>query len=312
MKISKRLIVTGGAGFIGSNLVNKLVELGNNVIVIDNFATGNIEKLKKVKDKIEIINEDIANIKDLQKKLRKYKNNVDVIFHLAAIPRVERSVDKISETHQSNVQGIFGVLELAKFLEINKLIYTSSSSVYGSQKKNPLSESFIPNPQNPYAAQKLIGEIYADIYSKVFGIPIVTLRLFNVYGPGMEEEGAYKLVFAKWIGQIKKGEPLSIYGDGKQTRDFTYVSDTVGALIKASNLKHKNLHEIINIGSGRQISVNYLASLFDAPKVFVESRKFEERFKQADIRKARRLLSYSPKVTIEEGVKEFKKQEKIR
>ena len=309
MKSKGKIIVTGGAGFIGSHLVHKLVSLGLDVIVIDNFSTGKIDNLKKIKSKIKILKEDIGNFEQLQKVLRREKE-VDYIYHIAALPRIERSIDNPLETHKSNVHGVFGVLELARFLEIKRLIFTSSSSVYGNQNKNPLTEDLVPNPQNPYAAHKQMGEVYCDIYSKVFGIPIVTLRLFNVYGLGMDGEGSYQLVFTKWMKQIKNGLPLIIYGDGKQTRDFTHISDTVAALVRAMKFKHVNMHEIINIGSGRQVSVKYLASLFKAPVLHVDSRKFEERFKQADISKAAKLLNWRPRVSIEEGVIELLKKNK--
>lgn len=307
MKSKGKIIVTGGAGFIGSHLVHKLVSLGLDVIVIDNFSTGKINNLKNIKSKIKILKEDIGNFERLKNQLLK-KEKVEYLYHLAALPRVELSIDNPLETHKSNVHGVFGVLELAKFLGVKKLIYTSSSSVYGAQKKKPLSENLVPNPQNPYAAQKLIGEIYCEIYSKVFGIQIVTLRLFNVYGSGMEGEGAYQLVFTKWIEQMEKDLPLTIYGDGKQTRDFTHVSDVIAALIKTMKFEQVNIHEIINIGSGRQVSVKYLASLFKAPSVHVDSRKFEERFKQANIQKADKLLNWKPRVSIEEGVAELLKK----
>ena len=307
MRFTDIVIVTGGGGFIGSKLVEKLITLGKKVIVIDNFSTGKIKNLKKSLSKIEIVKDDIGNFENLSRKLKRYKGQTNLVFHLAALPRIERSINKTKETHSSNVHGIFGVLELAKFLRARKFIFTSSSSVYGNQNKNPLHENLKPNPQNPYAAQKLIGEIYSDIYSKVFGIPVITLRLFNVYGFGMDGKGAYKLVFTKWIEQMNKKMPLTIYGDGNQTRDFTHITDVTGAFLKAMDFKQKNLHEIINIGSGRQVTVNYLAELFKRKTVHVEPRKFEERFKQADIKKASRLLSYTPLVSIEEGVAQLLK-----
>lgn len=306
MKKNRKVIVTGGAGFIGSHLVNKLVDLGYKVVVIDNFSTGKINNLRDIKSKIKIIKEDIGNLKKLKSQLPRL-GKFDYIYHLAALPRIERSIDDPMQTNKSNVCGTFGVLELAGFLGIKRLIFTSSSSVYGTQKQNPLVEDFIPNPQNPYAAQKLIGEVYCDIYSKVFGVRVVTLRLFNVYGPKMRGEGVYQLVFTKWLEQIRKGLPLTIYGDGEQTRDFTHVSDAVEALILAMNFNQENMHEIINIGSGRQVSINYLATLFGVPTIYVEQRKFEERFKQADISKANNILSWSPKMSIEKGVAELLK-----
>lgn len=300
----KKVIVTGGAGFIGSHLVRKLVEYNIKVVVIDNFLTGRLENLEKIINQVEIVKEDINHYQKLTKRF--IGQNIDCIFHIAALPRIERSIDNPIETHSSNVGGIFSCLELSRFLGVRRFIFTSSSSVYGDQKKNPLREHFIPNPQNPYAAQKLMGEIYSDIYNRIFKISTISLRLFNVYGIGMDGKGGYKLVFTKWLDQIKKGLPLTIYGDGKQTRDFTHVSDVVAALIKTMKLKIDG-HEIINIGAGRQVSVKYLASLFKAPIEHIESRKFEERFKQADISKARKLLNWKPTVEIEKGVMELLK-----
>jgi UDP-glucose 4-epimerase len=282
------------------------VDLDYGVFVIDNFSTGKIENLRGCKSKIKLVKMDINDDSQL-KKYFAHEKNISYIFHLAALPRIERSIERIRETHRANVDGIFTILELARYLKIKKFIFTSSSSVYGAQKKNPLREDLVPNPQNPYATQKLIGEKYCDIYSNIFGIPIMTLRLFNVYGSRMRGEGVYQLVFIRWLEQIKKGLPLTIYGDGKQTRDFTYIDDVVDALIRAMHVQQKNQHEIINIGSGRQIPINYLASLFHHPTKYLPPRKFEERFKQADIRKARRLLSWSPQVSIEEGVKKLLK-----
>lgn len=301
--VSKEIImVTGGAGFIGSHLASRLVGLDQKVIVVDNFSTGRRQNLEGVYN-IEIIEQDISDYDGLMSCVKGQK--ISIIYHLAALPRIERSIDNPFETHRANVDGVLSILQLARQLNIPKVIYASSSSVYGFQDKLPLSEELIPNPQNPYAAQKLMGEQYCDIYSKVYGLQVIALRLFNVYGPRMRGEGAYQLVFTKWLDQIKTGRPLTIFGDGEQTRDFTYVSDVVVAFLRAKECKTANPFEVINIGYGRQVSVNYLASLFDAPTVKTEHRKFEERFKQADISKAKRVLKWWPEINIEEGVAKF-------
>lgn len=310
MSLKKTVVVTGGAGFIGSYLVKKLVKLEYKVIVIDNFSTGKAENLKDIASKIKVFKVNINSTEEIRKIFSKEKK-IDYIFHLAALPRIERANDNPVETHQSNIDGVFNILELARLLKVEKMIFTSSSSIYGIQKKQPLQENFVANPQNLYAAQKLIGEYYCQMYSKVFGVKITTVRLFNVYGPGMRGEGAYQLVFTKWVDQIKNNLPLTIYSDGKQTRDFTYILDAVDGLIKVMKFKQKNMYEIFNIGSGREVSIRDLSALFNHGVKYVEGRKFEERHKKANISKAKRLLRWSPKTNIQKGVEILLKKEEL-
>lgn len=297
-----KVIITGGAGFIGSHLVDKLVELGHQVIVIDDFSTGKKGNLKKSKNKILLINESLSIDRDLFKAYTTQLIDTDYIYHLAALPRIERSIDDPLGTHRANVEGMLAGLELAKKLKVKRFIYTSSSSVYGVQKRLPLRESFTPNPQNPYAYQKLMGEYYCKIYSQIYNLPIVIFRLFNVYGSRMLSKGSYKLVFTKWLEQKKANQPLTIYGSGNQTRDFTYITDAVSGLIKGMVLNQKYHFDILNIGGGKQISVKYLAKFFNHPVEYLPARPFEEKFKQADTSKAKRLLGWSPKISIEKGI----------
>lgn len=298
-----KVIVTGGAGFIGSHLVDKLVELGNQVIVIDDFSTGKKENLTKSKNKILLINESLSIDRDLLKAYTRQLIDTDYIYHLAALPRIERSVNDPLGTHRANVEGTLAALELGKKLQVKRFFYTSSSSVYGIQKRLPLKESLTPNPQNPYALQKLMGEYYCKLYSQIYNLPVIIFRLFNAYGPRMVSKGLYKLVFIKWLEQKKKNLPLTIYGSGDQTRDFTYISDVISGLIKGMDIQ--TLYEIINLGAGQQISVKNLSKFFNHPIKHLSLRPFEEKFKEADISKAKLLLAWEPKISVIEGVKKL-------
>lgn len=297
-----KIIVTGGAGFIGSHLVDRLVELGHQIIVIDDLSTGKLENLNKSKNKIVVLKQNLQSDRAFLKGKSKLLSGTDFIYHTAALARIERSINDPVGTHSANVNGTLAALELGKSLKVKKLIFTSTSSVYGIQKKLPLEESLIPNPQNPYAMQKLMAEYYCQLFAKLYNLPIIIFRLFNVYGSRMSSSDGYKLVLTKWLEQIKNNQPLSIFGSGEQTRDFTYISDVVEGLIKGLKLKSNN-YEIINLGYGRQISVKYLAGLFKHPTRRFPERKYEEKYKQADISKAKRLLNWKPKVSIEEGIK---------
>lgn len=300
-----KVIVTGGAGFIGSHLVDKLVNLGHQVLVIDDFSTGREENLSKSRNKILLLNHSLSLENPLLKKMPDSFLETSFFYHLAALPRIERSINDPIGTHSVNVDGTLVALDIARTLKVKRFIYTSSSSVYGNQKILPLKESFNPNPQNPYAFQKLMGEYYCKIYSNLYNLPIINFRLFNVYGPRMFSKGSYKLVFTKWLEQIQSNAPLTIFGSGQQTRDFTYVSDVVDGLIKGMNVDNKITYEVINLGYGRQIEVNYLAKLFNHPIEYLPGREYEEKFKQADISKAKKILGWTPKVSIEEGVQKL-------
>lgn len=298
---TRKIIVTGGAGFIGSHLAKDIVNTGHEVIVVDNFSTGKRENLAPFLEKIQLVECDLANHRYLFEQSASF-GKVDFIFHLAALPRIGRSVDFPLETHRANVTGTLVALELAKKLEVQKFIFSSSSSVYGEQKKVPLAEDLIPNPQNPYAVQKLVGELYCQNYSKVFGLKTLAFRLFNVYGLGMSAEGAYKLVFNSWLEQKRQGLPLTVFGDGKQTRDFTQISDVVRGLIAGMDYEQEHPFELINLGAGRQVEINYLASLFDHKVEHVSARQHEEKFKEADITRAKNQLGWEPRISIEEGL----------
>lgn len=300
-----KVIITGGAGFIGSHLVDSLVNLGYQVIVIDDFSTGKLDNLKKSKSSIKILRQKLSLQSSFLKKVPVLLQNTLFFYHLAALPRIERSIADPLSTHTANVNGTLAALELAKKLRVKRFIYISSSSVYGNQKTLPLKESLTPNPQNPYAMQKLLGEFYCKMYADLYKLPVVILRLFNVYGLRMSSKGPYQLVFTKWLRQITNNTPLTIFGSGEQTRDFTYISDVIDGLIKGMKLDSKILYEVINLGYGRQVTVNCLAKLFNHPVQYLPVRKYEEKFKQADIRKAKKILLWKPKVSIEDGIQKL-------
>lgn len=299
-----KIIVTGGAGFIGSHLVDTLTDQNHDVIVIDDFSTGSIKNLAGSKSKIKLLKISLS-IKKVLKKIPKILKSTDYIFHLAALPRIERSIDDPIGTHQANVEGTLVALELARQLKVKKFIFISSSSVYGIQKRLPLLESLQPNPQNPYAYQKLMGEYYSKIYSQTYNLEIIIFRLFNVYGPRMFSKGSYKLVFTKWLEQMKNGHPLTIYGSGNQTRDFTYITDVVKGLILGMTTKLSTPYEIINLGGGQQKPIKELAKLFKKAVQFLPARPYEEKFKEADINKAKKLLKWKPVISIDEGIKKL-------
>lgn len=295
-----RIIVTGGAGFIGSHLVDRLIQLGHKVTVIDNFSTG---KKGYVNKNAKLIRADLSKPITLPKS--------EIIFHYAALPRIERSFDHPLLTHRANVTATLHVLQEAVRLKVKRFIYASSSSVYGKIKKQdlPVKESHPCNPQSPYAAQKLMSEIYCQLFNRQHNLDVIILRYFNVYGPRQPTTGAYKLVIPIFLGQKAKGQLLTIYGDGKQTRDFTFISDAVDAAIAALKSKKNFKAEIFNIGSGKPISLLQVADLISRKKQFITPNprsSWEEKYKYADISKAKKILNFKPKVHLKSGLKQLK------
>ena len=288
--------VVGGAGFIGSNLVDALVARGDDVIVVDNVSTGYRRNLNPAAPLHEI---DIAVDSE---RLGAALRSRDVVFLTAALPRIQRSIEDPLGTHAVNVTGALRVLKAAVDAGVRRVVYSSSSSVYGDQPTLPLTEDMPPAPLHPYACQKLMGEIYARDFARIYGLETVCLRYFNVYGPRQVTEGAYRLVISIFMDQRRRGEPMTIHGDGQQTRDFTWVGDVVRANILAAESDRIGQGEAINIGAGAEVSVNRVAELIGGPVVHVAPRGFDERFKRAGIQRARDLLGWEPKVQIEEGL----------
>lgn len=295
----EKVVVVGGAGFIGSNLTDKLVEKGFDVHVIDNLVGGKKENVNK-NAILHVL--DITKIKDIQPVI----NGSSYVFHLAALPRVQFSIDYPSESNMVNIEGMLNVLIASTNAKVKKLIYSASSSAYGDQKKMPLVESFAANPKSPYGLQKYIGELYCKLWSNIYGLPTVSLRYFNVYGPRQSAEGAYALVIAKFLKQVKEGKPMTITGNGKQTRDFTSVHDVVNANILAMESKKVGKGEVMNIGTGKNYSINDIAKFIGGPISYVESR-IEPKNTLADNKLAKKLLGWKPKVSMKEGIEELKK-----
>ena len=296
MKKKMKILVTGGAGFIGSHLVDGLIERGHKVVVIDNLSTGKKENVNK-KAKFYKIDICSPKIKEIFK-----KEKPEVVFHLAALPRVPLSVKDPVLTSKVNILGTVNIFKASVDFKVKRIIFASSSSVYGDQKKLPLREDMIPNPISPYGLQKLVCEQFAKLFSNLYKIPIVSLRYFNVYGPRVDFDSQYSLVIGKFLKQKAEGKPLTIYGNGNQTRSFCYVDDVVEANILAMKSKKIKGGEVINIGSEKSYSVNYLAKLIGGKVKYLPPRPGDVLHTKADITLAKKLLNWSPKVSLEEGL----------
>ena len=295
-----KYLVTGGAGFIGSHLVDKLIEQGNDVVVIDNLSTGN---LKNLNPKANFFKEDVCDFE----KISPIFNGVDYVFHLAAIPRVPLSIEDPVNTSKVNVLGTVNVFKAAVDSKVKRVVFASSSSIYGAQEKLPLVENMSPNPLSPYGLQKLIGEQYAKMFVSLFKIQIVCLRYFNVYGPRIDFNSDYSLVLGKFLKLKSQNKPFTIYGDGEQTRGFCFVEDVVDANIKASESSKIKGGEVINIGQENSYSINYLAGLLGGEVQYFEARIGDLRHTQADTTLAQNLLSWKPNVDFKDGVNITKK-----
>jgi nucleoside-diphosphate-sugar epimerase len=287
--------VTGGAGFIGSHLVDALIERGMNVRVIDNFATGSRQFLNA---RAELFEADIRCADAIAPAFE----GVDCVFHVAALPRVMLSIERPVETHLTNVIGTLNVLNMARAAGVRRVIYSGSSSVYGDQPTMPLVETMPPNPLNPYALQKSVGEQYCRMYYRLHGLETLTLRYFNVYGPRMALEGAYATVLGAFIRARREGRALTIYGDGEQTRDFTHVSDVVRANLAAIDAPAAD-GRALNVGRGSSITINRVADIFGAPRLYLPPRAGEMRHTLADLTAVRSALGWEPQVDADDGIR---------
>jgi UDP-glucose 4-epimerase len=291
------VLVTGGAGFIGSHLVDKLLDLNFNVSIIDNLSTGHIKNIHHFKNKVDFINADLSTNKMWPDKLK----NIDTVFHLAALADIVPSIENPKEYFNSNVIGTLHLLEACKKQNVKNIIYSASSSCYGLPDKIPTPENAEIKPQYPYALTKRLGEELVLHWSNVYGINATSLRFFNVYGTRSRTSGTYGAVFGVFLAQKLAGVPYTVVGDGLQTRDFTYVSDIVDALILAS--KNKNSGQIFNVGSGKTISVKKITELLGGNVVYIPKRPGEPQSTFADITKIKTELNFKPNIPIEEGIK---------
>lgn len=298
-----KYLVTGGAGFIGTNLVKMLLSQNHEVVVVDNYAGG--YKQERIQEKARYVDLDIRDLEALNVICAE---GFDGIFHLAALPRVSYSMENPIETHQVNVDGMLNILVCAKEYKIKRVVFSSSAAVYGEQEKFPVQENFLPNPVSPYGLHKQIGEQYASLFSLIYGLETVSLRYFNVYGPYFDPEGAYALVVGKFIDQRKNNKPMTICGDGEYYRDYIHVNDIAIANMVAMQSQRVGKGEVINIGSGASCSVNELTKLIGGPVENIPERQGDPRRTQADISKAKELLSWEPTITLEKGVEELKKE----
>ncbi len=297
----KRVLVTGGAGFIGCNLVSSLIQKKYEVTVLDNLSTGRIENLNEFLEDLNFIECDIS----IKGQWDRYFKNIDIVFHLAALADIVPSIENPDKYYNSNVNGTFNVLESCRKFGVKKIVYSASSSCYGIPKKYPTKESESIKPQYPYALTKYLGEQLIMHWAQVFKIQAISLRFFNVYGPKSRTSGTYGAVFGVFLAQKIAGKPFTVVGDGKQTRDFTFVSDIVNAIIKAGQSSLKK--EIINIGSDNTYSINKLVSLLEGEVDYIPKRPGEPDCTWANISKAKKLLDWEPKVTLDEGVKKLLK-----
>lgn len=305
MPLTTKVLVTGGAGFIGSNLAGELIRQGAKVRIIDNFATGFQENLDEIAGDFEFIEGDITDPDIVAKAVA----DIDTVFHQAALPSVPRSVDDPAETHRVCVDGTFNLLLKSKEAGVRRFVYAASSSAYGNQPTLPKVETMRADPLSPYAVAKLTGELYCRSFHHVYGLETVSLRYFNVFGPRQNPASMYSGVISRFIDALMTGETPVIFGDGEQSRDFTYIDNVVDANIKASQTT-KGLGEVMNVANGDRITLNELLEVLkgitdrsDAPADYQPERSGDVKHSQADNRRAVECLGYSQLVGLEEGLR---------
>lgn len=297
-------LVTGGAGFIGSHLVESLLQKGHSVRVVDNFLTGKRENLEEVIDQIELVEGDIRDFSLCQEIVQ----GIDWIFHQAALPSVPRSVEDPQLSNDINVTGTINLLTAARNKKVRKFIFASSSSVYGDDPSLPKREDILGQPLSPYAVSKRVGELYSRVFYNLYGLPIICLRYFNIFGPRQDPYSQYAAVIPNFITRILKNQPPVIFGDGYQSRDFTYVANVVEANLRAAEAEVKD-KMIFNIACGQRITVLELANKIseilnkEIQPVFDPSRPGDIKHSFADISLARNYIRYQPVVSFEEGLR---------
>ena len=299
-----KVLVTGGAGFIGSNIVRALLARGDAVRVLDNFSTGNRRNLGGLEQDVELVEGDLRSYERVHAAVR----GAEVVFHEGALPSVPRSVQDPLTTTAVNVEGTLNVLLAARDEHVRRVVNASSSSVYGNGGGLPRVESQFPDPISPYAVAKLAAERFCTSFSRVYAMEIVSLRYFNVFGPRQDPSSQYAAVVPRFIRAIAAGDPVTVYGDGEQSRDFTYVDNVVDANLLAGDAAGVS-GEIVNVATGGSTTVNELADtigrLLSRPveKVFEPAREADVQASWADLVEAGRLLGYEPRVGLEEGLR---------
>jgi nucleoside-diphosphate-sugar epimerase len=302
--MSDLYLVTGGAGFIGSHIVGRLLERNERVRVVDNLCTGKIERLEGVLPAIDFINADLADPQVCDRVV----DDVACVLHQAAIPSVQRSIRDPIMSNRANITATLNLLESCRKSKVRRIIYAASSSVYGNTVVLPKQENMLVNPLSPYALQKFVGERYSKMYFELFGLETVSLRYFNVFGPNQDPSSEYSAVIPKFICKLLRGETLTIFGDGEQSRDFTYVDNVVDANCLALRSEGA-VGRVYNVGCGERISLNQLVRLLEnilgvtAKVEYQLPRSGDVRDSLADINLAKSALGYSPRVAIEEGLR---------
>ncbi|MCU0453817.1 MAG: SDR family oxidoreductase [Bacteroidetes bacterium] len=299
-----KFLITGGAGFIGSNIVERLVQSGETVRVFDNFATGKRENLDPYLSSIELIEGDLRSFHAV----REAVDGMEVVIHLGALPSVPRSIKDPLTTNEVNVVGTLNVLDAGREAGVKRVVFASSSSVYGENHELPKHEGMVPEPVSPYAVSKLAGEKYCSVFSRVYGLSTVSLRYFNVFGPRQDPTSQYSAVIPKFITAIHRGESPTVYGDGKQSRDFTHVANVVDANLKAATADCPS-GSVMNIACQERTSLLELIDRINAAlgrsvsPIFAPQRMGEVRDSLASIEAAQRLIDYVPTVRFDEGLR---------
>ena len=301
--MAAKYLVTGGAGFIGSHIVSRLVQEGARVRVIDNLSTGQSMRLDAVRRSIEFVRGDLAE----EATAREAVDGVDLVIHQAAVPSVQRSVADPVATNRANVTATVNLLEACRDAQVRRIVFAASSSAYGDTEVLPKHEDMPANPLSPYALQKFVGERYCKLYHDLFGLETVSLRYFNVFGPHQDPHSEYSAVIPKFITQLLADQPITIHGDGEQSRDFTFIDNVVEAnflALKAPDAAGK----MCNIGCGERITLNRLVMLLEqqlgvnAEVIHAPPKPGDVRHSLADIERAKAILHYRPKITVEEGL----------
>lgn len=304
MGLSGIALVTGGAGFIGSHIAAALVANGARVRIIDDLSTGYQENVNDVGGDVDFVNASLAD----EKALRKALEDVELVFHEAAIPSVPRSVENPRQTHIASVDATFSLLDAAREMKVRRIVYAASSSAYGDQPTLPKVEDMLPDPLSPYAVAKLVGEYYSQVFSRVYGLETVSLRYFNVFGPRQDPSSQYSGVISRFIAALLSGEQPVIYGDGEQSRDFTYIANVVDANLKAAETT-KGIGAVINVANGERITLNELlkevqelTGKTDVAVDYRAPRAGDVLHSLADITRAREFLGFEPRVGLREGL----------
>lgn len=304
-------LVTGGAGFIGSHIARRLLKLGRRVRILDNFATGRRENIADIERQIDLVVGDMTDPATCDRCVA----GVDVVFHLAAIASVPRSVEKPRDSHHANVNGTFNILLAAKNAGVQRVVYSASSSAYGDTPTLPKHESMRPLPISPYAVSKLAGELYASSFAQVYGLATLSLRYFNVFGPRQDPKSQYAAVIPAFVTRMLRGERPIVFGDGEQSRDFCYIDNVVDANLLAGGVLEgpggpaKIAGEVVNIACGQRTSLNQMIAMINAElgtniePEYREKRRGDVRDSLADISEAKRVIGYDPKIQFTEGLK---------